>query len=144
MWTIFYLLTLHVSGTLHYVNEPFQLTTIYLHEPLLIPKALDKKFLLYVDTGMVELWPVIVHLCEAENISLAEATEKIAELNPLHLVRSEWYQYKMRSLMRAHFLGNETMMNPVVIVANDGTSKRFSVYESRICGETLVRIAQLI
>lgn len=126
------------------MKDAFQQNTIYLHEPLLIPKTLDTTFLLYVDTGMVELWPSIVRLCKTENITLAEATEKIATLNPLHMDCGEWYQYKMRSLMRAHFLGNETMLNPVVIAAIDGTSKRFSVYESRACGDALVRKAQLI
>lgn len=120
------------------MKDAFQLNTIYLQEPLLISKTLDTTFLLYVDTGMVELWPAVVRLCETENITLAEATEKIATLNPLHMDCGEWYQYKMRSLMRAHFLGNETMLNPVVIAATDGTSKRFSVYESRICGEFLL------
>lgn len=126
------------------MKDAFQLNTIYLEEPLLIPKALDTTFLLHVDTGMVELWPAVVRLCEAESITLAEATEKIATLNPLHMDCSEWYQYKMRSLMRAHFLGNETMLNPVVIEATDGTSKRFSVYESRACGECLLTLCVLV
>lgn len=125
------------------MKDAFQLNTIYLQEPLLISKTLDTTFLLYVDTGMVELWPAVVRLCETENITLAEATEKIATLNPLHMDCSEWYQYKMSSLMRAHFLGNETMLNPVVIAATDGTSKRFSVYESRICGEFLLNSSVL-
>lgn len=118
--------------------------TIRLNEPLIIPKKLDEDFLFMVDSSLVHLWPQMVQLCEKENLSLQEATEQMAILDPLHLGMPEWYSYKMRSLLRAHFLGDDVMTFPVEISHLDGRCNRYVYGESRKLGTNLLQLVQLI
>lgn len=79
----------------------------------MIPKELADDFLRMVDTGMVQIWPQIVHLCESDGLTLKKAINRIAALDSLRIGEQEWYLYKMRSLLRAHFTGDEIMIEPV-------------------------------
>lgn len=108
--------------------------TIRLNEPLIIPKKLDEDFLFMVDSSLVQLWPQMVQLCEKENLSLQEATEQMAILDPLHLGMPEWYSYKMRSLLRAHFVHDEVQPRNVIIREITGMDVSFTAYERRSLG----------
>lgn len=120
------------------MKSPPQNDIIHLKEPLFILKELDIDFLGMVDTGMVQLWPLIVHLCEKENLSLQEATEQMVKLDPLRLGMPEWYLYKMRSLLRAHFVGDDIQPRNVIIHATEGRKVSFTVYERRSLGQYLL------
>lgn len=111
--------------------------TIHLKEPLIIPKNLDENFLFMVDSSLVQLWPQIVRLCEKEKLVLQAATEQMATLDPLKLGMPEWYLYKMRSLLRAHFVGDDIQPRNVIIHAAEGREVRFTVYERRSLGHYL-------
>lgn len=117
--------------------------TIHLKEPLIIPKKLDDNFLFMVDSSLVQFWPLMVQLCEKENLSLQAATEQMSILDPLKLGMPEWYFYKMRCLLRATFLGDEVMTIPVEIISREGNSSRFTFVESKKLGTTLLQIVQL-
>lgn len=117
--------------------------TIRLKEPLIIPKEQDDNFLFMVDSSLMHLWPQMVQLCEKENLSLQEATEQMAILDPLHLGMPDWYFYKMRCLLRAFFLGDEVMTLPVEISHLDGTASRYIYWESRKLGTTLLQLVRL-
>lgn len=112
--------------------------TIRLNEPLIIPKKLDEDFLFIVDSSLVQLWPQMVQLCEKENLSLQEATEKMAILDPLHLGMPEWYSYKMRSLLRAHFVNDDIQPRNVIIHDAAGMEVSFTAYERRSLGVYLL------
>lgn len=112
--------------------------TIRLNEPLIIPKKLDEDFLFMVDSSLVQLWPQMVQLCEKENLSLQEATEKMAILDPLHLDMPEWYSYKMRSLLRAHFVKDDIQPRNVIIHEASGMGVSFTAYERRSLGQYLL------
>lgn len=117
--------------------------TICLKEPLIIPKELDENFLFMVDSSLVQLWPQMVCLCEKEELSLHEVTERMATLDPLHLGMRDWYFYKMRCLLRAYFLGDEVMTLPVEVVLQDGNRSRFTFEESRRLGTMLLHVVHL-
>ena len=117
--------------------------TTRLNEPLIIPKKLDADFLFMVDSSLVQLWPQMVQLCEKENLSLQEATEQMAILDPLHLGMPDWYFYKMHCLLCAYFLGDEVMTLPVEVVFQEGNSSKFSFEESRQLGLMLLHVVQL-
>lgn len=112
--------------------------TICLKEPLIIPKELDDNFLFMVDSSLVQLWPQMVRMCEKEKMSLQEVTERMATLDPLRLGMSEWYLYKMRSLLRAHFVGDDIQPRNVIIHAAKGREVSFTVYERRSLGQYLL------
>lgn len=112
--------------------------TIHLKEPLIIPKALDENFLFMVDSSLVQLWPQMVCLCEKEKLSLHEVTERMATLDPLHLGMPDWYFYKMRCLLRAHFVGDDIQPRNVIIHAAKGREVSFTVYERLSLGQFLL------
>lgn len=112
--------------------------TIRLKEPLIIPKELDENFLFMVDSSMLQLWPQLVRLCEMEKLSLFEVTERVATLDPLKIGMPEWYLYKMRSLLRAHFVGDDIQPRNVIIHAAEGWEVSFSVYDRRSLGQYLL------
>lgn len=112
--------------------------TIRLNEPLIIPKKLDEDFQFKVDSSLVQLWPQMVQLCEKENLSLQEATEKMAILDPLHLDMPEWYSYKMRSLLRAHFVKDDIQPRNVIIHDASGMGVSFAACERRALGQHLL------
>lgn len=94
--------------------------TICLREPLIIPKELDENLLFMVDSSMLQLWPQLVRLCEMEKLSLYEVTERVAILDPLKFGVPKWYSYKMRALLRAHFVHDEVQPCNVIIHAAEG------------------------
>lgn len=112
--------------------------TIRLKEPLIIPKALDENFLFMVDSSLVQLWSQMVRLCEKEKLTLQAATEQMATLDPLKIGMPEWYLYKMRCLLRAHFVGDDIQPRNVIIHAAEGWEVSFSVYERRSLGQYLL------
>lgn len=113
---------------------------IRLKEPLIIPKELDENFLFMVDSSLVQLWPLIVRLCEKEKLTLQTATEQMATLDPLKLGMPEWYLYKMRSLLRAHFVGDDIQPRNVIIQAAEGEGREasFTEYERLSLGQYLL------
>lgn len=111
---------------------------IHLKEPLIIPKKLDDNFLFMVDSSLVQLWPQMVQLCEKENLSLQDSTEQMAIRDPLCLGVSEWYFYKMRSLLRAHFVNDEIQHRNVIIHDAAGMDVSFTAYERRALGQYLL------
>lgn len=111
---------------------------IHLKEPLIIPKKLDDNFLFMVDSSLVQPWPQMVQLCEKENLSLKEATEQMAIRDPLCLGMSEWYFYKMRSLLRAHFVNDDIQPRNVIIHDAAGMEVSFTAYERRALGQYLL------
>lgn len=114
--------------------------TIHLKEPLIIPKNLDENFLFMVDSSLVQLWPQMVCLCEKEKLTLQEVTEQMSILDPLHLGMPDWYFYKMRCLLRAHFVGDDIQPRNVIIHAAEGEGRdvSFTVYERRSLGQYLI------
>lgn len=108
--------------------------TIHLKEPLIIPKNLDENFLFMVDSSLVQLWPQIVRQCEKEKLALQAATEQMATRDPLKLGMTEWYLYKMRSLLRAHFVGDDVQPRNVIIHTAEGMEVSFTVNERRSLG----------
>lgn len=116
---------------------------IHLKEPLIIPKKLDDNFLFMVDSSLVQLWPQMVQLCEKENLSLQDATEQMAILDPLHLGMPEWYSYKMRSLLRAHFVHDEVQHRNVIIHEVTGMNVSFTAYDRRSLGQYLLAYVSL-
>lgn len=111
---------------------------IHLKEPLIIPKELDDNFLFMVDSSLVQLWPQMVRLCEKEKMTLQEVTERMVTLDPLRLGMPEWYLYKMRSLLRAHFVGDDVQPRNVIIHAAKGREVSFTVYERLSLGQFLL------
>lgn len=94
-------------------------------------------------TGLVQIWPQIVHLYESDRLTLEEATRRVATLDPLHVGMQEWYLYKMRSLLRAFFLKAEVMTLPVEILHSDGRCSQYVYGDSRAFGVTLLLSVQL-
>lgn len=125
------------------METAFSPDIIRLTYPLLIPRGLDENLLMRVDTYMVLLWSQMVALCDKESISLAVATERMAETDPFHLGMPEWYSYKMRCLLRAYFLGDEVMTIPVEIITQEDNISRFTFVESKKLGTTLLQMVQL-
>lgn len=117
--------------------------TIRLNEPLMLPKEMDETLLFMVDSSLVQLWPQMIDLCEKENRSLQEVTERMAILDPLKLGMPDWYFYKMRCLLRAYFLGDEVMTFPVEISHLDGSISLYIYGEARKLGTTLLHLVQL-
>lgn len=124
------------------METAFSPDIIRLTYPLLIPRGLDENLLMRVDTYMVLLWSQMVALCDKESISLAAATERMAETDPFHFGMPEWYFYKIRCLLRAYFLGVEVMTIPVEIITQE-RSIRFTFVESKKLGTTLLQMVQL-
>lgn len=62
----------------------------------------------------------------------------MAKLDPLRLGMPEWYLNKMRSLLRAHFVGDDIQPRNVIIHAAEGRDVPFTVYERRFLGRYLL------
>lgn len=96
-----------------------------------------------VDSSLVQFWPQMVCLCEKEKLALQAATEQMATHDPLKLGMSEWYLYKMRSLLRAHFVGDDFQLRNVIIHAAESRNVSFTVYERLALGEYLLALVSL-
>lgn len=64
----------------------------------------------------------------------------MATLDPLKLGMPEWYLYKMRSLLRAHFVGDDIQPRNVIIQAAEGEGREasFTEYERLSLGQYLL------
>lgn len=76
----------------------------------------------------------MVRRCAKGKLSLHAVTEQMSILDPLRLGMPEWYLYKMRCLLRAHFVGDDVQPCNVIIHTAKGWEGSFTVYERRSLG----------
>lgn len=109
---------------------------LHLYYPLSLPRDIDIKLLLRVDSHMPDILDRLRELCGTGK-TLSEATDELATADFLYVNNHDLYRYKVRELLRAVFVGINQFRS-VVLHGQDGTTVHFSPYQQKELGEALL------
>lgn len=109
---------------------------LHLYYPLSLPRDIDIKLLLRVDSHMPDILDRLRELCGSGK-TLAGAIDELATADFLHVNNPDLYCYKVRELLRAVFVGINQFRS-VELHGQDGTTAHFSPYQQKELGEALL------
>ena len=114
---------------------------LHLYYPLSLPRDIDIKLLLRVDSHMPDILDRLRALCGTGK-NLSEATDELAAADFLHVNNPDLYRYKVRELLLAVFVGINQFRS-VALYGQDGTTVHFSPYQQKELGEALLEPASV-